>query len=100
LTGLSSLDISQFESDHPGKLNSPAVMLREPRRRDCLAKSLPQQRILYPTAQTRRVSAAQLWADSRKIPAATREDFDPDGFLSSSLTNATQSVCGALWPEE
>jgi hypothetical protein len=26
-TGLSSLDISQFESDHPGKLNSPAVML-------------------------------------------------------------------------
>ena len=48
LTGLSSLDISQFESDHPGKLNSPAVMLRELPCRDRLAKSLPRVHILPP----------------------------------------------------
>jgi hypothetical protein len=41
------LDVSQFESDHPGKLNSTAAMLR-------VGNTLPQPHILHPTAQTLR----------------------------------------------
>src|SRR6516165_26820 len=52
---LSSLDVSQFESDHPGKLNSTAVMLR-------VWQNLAE--LHDPAAQTRRVSAAHF----RPIP--------------------------------
>jgi hypothetical protein len=56
-----SLDISQFESDHPGKLNSPAVMLDEPSTVGSFGESLPQPAYSSPpAAQARKVSAGEL----------------------------------------
>ena len=66
-SGLFSLRISEFESDHPGILNRPVVMVREPPRWQHLPKSLPQLPIPNAAAQTRTVSAAQIRLNRRRI---------------------------------
>jgi hypothetical protein len=60
------LRIPEFDSDQPGILNSPVVMVREPPRRQCLPKSLPQLHIRHAAAHTRTVSAEPFRPNSRK----------------------------------
>jgi hypothetical protein len=94
VTGLFSLRIPEFESDRPGILNRPAVMLRHPPCRQRQRKCLPQLHVRHTAARTRTVSAAPFRPE---LPAATPADFDPNGFLSSSPTTpATQSGLGAV----
>jgi hypothetical protein len=66
-SGLFSLPIAEFESDQPGILNSPAVMLFGLPRRQRLPKSLPQLHIRHTAAQTRTVSTAQFQPNPRKL---------------------------------
>jgi hypothetical protein len=57
-SGLFSLRIPEFESDQPGILNSPAVMLFGLPRRQRLPKSLPQLHIPPHRSSKRTISAA------------------------------------------
>ena len=66
-SGLFSLHISEFESDQPGILNSPAAMLFGLPRRQCLPKSLPQLHIRHAAAQTRTVSAVLFRPNPRML---------------------------------
>ena len=66
-SGLFSLRISEFESDHPGILNRPVVMVREPPRPQRPTKSLPQLHIRHAAAQTRTVSAAPFRPNPRML---------------------------------
>jgi hypothetical protein len=59
--------MSEFESDQPGILNSPAAMLFGLPRRQRLLKSLPQLHIPKAAAQTRIVSAKAVRPNSRKL---------------------------------
>jgi hypothetical protein len=66
-SGLFSLRIPEFESDQPGILNNPAVMLFSFPRRQCLPKSLRELHIPSAAARTRKVSAAQFQPNRRKF---------------------------------
>src|SRR3974390_860184 len=65
--------ISQFESDHPGKLNRTAVLLR-------VWRIFPQLHIPHPAAQTRRASAAHF----RPIPRKSRRPRGRTSLLTDS----------------
>jgi len=100
-TARGPLDVSQFESDHPGKLNSTAVMLR-------VWQYLAAAAYSSSHSSNAKSLCGAFSADSPKIEAATRPDFAPDAFRSSSPPSpATQSVStsrnrygiSALWPK-
>ena len=83
---LSSSDVSQFESDHPGKLNSTPVMLR-------IWQNLAAAAYSSPRSSNANSLCGAFSADSPKIERPRGPDFAPDGFRSSSPTSpASQSV--------
>jgi hypothetical protein len=72
-----SLRIPEFESRHPGILNSPVVMVRQRLHRGCLPKSLPQLHIRN-TQLTRERSLLRSSANSLKTLWRSRADgFEP-----------------------
>jgi hypothetical protein len=71
VTGLFSLRLPEFESDQAGKLNRPAVMLRQPPCRQRQPKSLSQLHILHPQLEREPSRLRRFGQIDRKSPGKT-----------------------------
>jgi hypothetical protein len=78
------LHIPEFESDQPGIINRPAVMLRQPPCRQRQTEIPVAAAYPSPSSSNANSLCCALSAKSPELPAATPADFDPNGFRSSS----------------